>query len=45
MAKALYAYAGEPGSPLRAPAVKDEVRRSGGTKDEGVKKVITSIHR
>jgi len=38
--RVLEAYAGVPGSPLRAPAVKDETRRSGGTKDEGMKKVI-----
>jgi len=43
--RALYAYAGELGSLPRAPAVKDEARQSGRTKDEGMKKVITSIHR
>jgi len=32
-----------PGSPLRASAVKDETRRSGGTKNEGMKKVIRKI--
>jgi len=36
--RAVEAYAGERGSPLSAPAVKDETRRSGGTKDEGMKK-------
>ena len=41
--KALYAYAGEPGSPLSAPAVKDETRRSGRTRDEGMKNI--SIYR
>jgi len=40
--KVLKAYAGVPGSPLRASAVKDETRRSGGTKHEGMKKVIRS---
>jgi len=35
------AYAGEPGSPLSASAVKGETRRSGGTKDEGMKKAIS----
>jgi len=28
----------KPGSTLRAPAVKGETRRRGGTKDEGMKK-------
>jgi len=41
--KTLKAYAGVLGSPLRASAVKDEARRSGGTKHEGMKKVIRSI--
>jgi len=41
--KTLKAYAGVPGSPLRASAVKDETRRSGGTKNEGMKKIIGSI--
>jgi putative transposase len=36
--RALQAYAGVPGSPLSAPAVKSEARRSGGTKHEGMKK-------
>jgi len=36
---------GCPGSPLRASAVKDEARRSGGTKHEGMKKIIKSILR
>jgi putative transposase len=43
--RALQAYAGVPGSPLSAPAVKDETRQSGGTKHEGMKKVIRAIHR
>jgi len=43
--RALYAYAGVPGSPLSAPAVKGEARRSGGTKHEGMKKIFTAIHR
>jgi len=38
--KVLEAYAEEPGSPLSAPAVKGETRRSGGIKDEGMKKII-----
>jgi hypothetical protein len=42
--RALQACAGAPGSPQRAPAVKDETRQSGGTKREGVKKVIRDIH-
>ena len=33
--RALQAYAGVPGSPQRAPAVKDETRQSGGTKVRG----------
>jgi len=37
------AYAGECGSPLRAPAVNDEARGSGGTGDEGMKKVTKNI--
>jgi len=41
--KVLKAYAGVPGSPLRASAVKDEARRSGGTKNEGMKKIIKRI--
>ena len=41
--KALHAYAGGPGSPQSAPAMKDETRRSGGTKDEGMKEVTRSI--
>ncbi|MFZ8783521.1 MAG: RNA-guided endonuclease TnpB family protein, partial [Desulfurococcaceae archaeon] len=43
--RALQAYAGAPGSPPRAPAVKDETRQSGGTRREGVKKVIRATHR
>jgi len=43
--RALQAYAGVPGSPLRAPAVKNETRQSGGTKHEGMKKVIRAVHR
>jgi putative transposase len=43
--RALQAYAGVPGSPLSAPAVKDETRQSGGTKHEGMKKIIRAIHR
>jgi putative transposase len=42
--RALQAYAGVPGSPLRALAVKDETRQSGGTKHEGMKKVIRAIY-
>ncbi|ADM27670.1 transposase, IS605 OrfB family [Ignisphaera aggregans DSM 17230] len=41
--KVLEAYAGVPGSPPRAPAMKSETRRSRGTKHEGMKKVIKSI--
>jgi len=41
----LYAYAGEPGSPPRAPAVKNETRQSGGNINEGMKKVIITIHK
>jgi len=41
--KVLEAYAGVPGSPLRAPAVKGETRRSRGIKHEGMKKVVKSI--
>jgi len=33
------AYAGEPGSPQSAPAVKDETRQSGRTKHEGMKRI------
>ena len=43
--RALQAYAGVPGSPLSTPAVKDETRQSGGTRREGVKKVIRATHR
>jgi len=43
--RALQAYAGVPGSPPRAPAVKGEARRSGGTKHEGMKKLVRAIHR
>ena len=42
--RALHAYAGVPGSPQRTPAVKGETRQSGGTKHEGMKKVIRAIH-
>ena len=42
--RALQAYAGVPGSPLSAPAMKGEARRSGGTKHEGMKKIIRVIH-
>jgi len=41
----IHAYAGEPGSPLSAPAVNDEARGSGGTRDEGVKEVIRGVQR
>jgi len=41
--RALEAYAGVPGSPLRAPAAKDEARRSRGIRNEGMKKAIKSI--
>jgi len=41
--RAVEAYAGERGSPLSAPAVKDETRQSGGTKDEGMKKAIIGV--
>jgi len=34
---------GCPGSPLRASTVKDETLRSGGTKHEGMKKVVREI--
>jgi len=40
--KVLKAYAGVPGSPQRASAMKNETRQSGGTKNEGMKKVIRS---
>jgi putative transposase len=42
--RALQAYAGVHRSPQRAPAVKGETRRSGGTEREGMKKVIRAIH-
>jgi putative transposase len=42
--RALQVYAGVHGSPLRAPAVKDETRQSGGTKREGMKKAIRAVH-
>ncbi len=42
--RSLQAYAGAPGSPLRAPAEKDETRQSGGTKHEGMKEMFTAIH-
>jgi len=38
----LEAYVGEPGSPQRVPAVKDETRRSGRTEHEVMKKVKNS---
>ena len=41
--KALKAYAGELGSLLNAPAVKDETRQSGRTGNEEMKKVIKNI--
>jgi len=41
--RALEAYAGVPGSPLRAPAVKDGAGRSRGIRHEGMKKAIKSI--
>jgi len=40
--RAVEAYAGECGSPLSAPAMKGETRRSRGTKNEGMKKIIRS---
>jgi putative transposase len=42
--RALHAYAGVPGSPPRASAMKSETRQSRGTKHEGMKKVIRAIH-
>ena len=42
--RALQAYAGVPGSSLSASAMKDETRRSRGTKHEGMKKIIRAIH-
>ena len=41
----IHAYAGEPGSPQRTPAVDDETRGSGGTESEGMKKVVRSIQK
>jgi len=41
--KSIYAYAGEHGSPLSAPAMKDEARHSGRTRNEGMKKAIKNI--
>ncbi len=41
--KVLDAYAGECGSPQSAPAVKDETRQSGRTRNEGMRKVIKNI--
>jgi len=38
--RAVEAYAGVPGSPPRAPAMNSEARGSGGTKDEGMRKVM-----
>jgi len=43
--RVLYAYAGEHGSLQSAPAVKDETRQSGRTKNKGMKKVIRSIQK
>jgi len=43
--RALEACAGVSGSPLSAPTMKGETRRSGGTKHEGMKKAIRAIHR
>ena len=43
--KALQAYAGVHGSPLSAPAMKGEARRSRGTSHERMKKIFTAIHR
>jgi putative transposase len=43
--RALQAYAGEPGSPPRAPAMKNETRQSRGITREGMKKTIRAIHR
>jgi len=40
--KVLEGYAGVPGSPLRAPAMKSETRQSRGIRHEGMKKVIRS---
>jgi putative transposase len=42
--RALQAYAGVPGSPPRASAMKSETRQSRGTEREGMKKVIRAIH-
>jgi len=42
---ALHAYAEEHGSPLSASAMKGETRRSGGTRNEGMKKVIKNIQK
>jgi len=41
--KVLKGYAGVPGSPPRAPAMKGEARESRGIRYEGMKKVIKSI--
>ena len=43
--RALQAYAGEPGSPLSAPPVNNEIRERGRTKHEGMKQVIKSIQK
>ena len=43
--RALHAYAGEHGSPLSAPAMKDEIRQSRRTRNEGMKKVIKNIRK
>ncbi|MEL9908576.1 MAG: zinc ribbon domain-containing protein [Desulfurococcus sp.] len=43
--KAMQAYAGVPGSPQSAPAMKSEARQSGGTRDEGMKKVFRSTYK
>jgi len=45
MAQSTLRVYGVPESLPRAPAVKDEARQSGGTNNEGMKKVITAIHR
>ncbi len=43
--RSLYVYAGEHGSTLSAPAVKDEARQSGRIKDEGMKIMIKSVQK
>jgi len=42
--RAFEAYVGTPGSPQRAPAVRDEARRSGGTIDKEMKKAVRAVH-